>query len=201
MLCIRRWNLVVVPLAVVVAGLAQTGAAQAQTEPFKITGVGVGTMGLPLPGQAARPHWIIGQATRLGRHYGEGSVQTDSAVFNPLPAPGNFTGEFGGGSPFVFTGANGDRLVTWYGRTAHGATSPGTFTLTIVGIDPVTGMFKVTAAFVAEFVAVPESSTGQFAGVTGSWVMYAFTEEFVLGSTDPINYWWEGRGQLTYQKP
>jgi hypothetical protein len=146
-----------------------------------------------------RPHWIVGTATRLGRHYGEGSVQTDSAVFNP--ALGNFTGEFGSGSPFVFRGANGDRLVTWYGRTDHGATSPGTFTLTIVGFDIPSQMPIVEAAFVAEFVAVPDSSTGQFAGVTGSWVMYAFTEEFVLGSNDPVDYWWEGRGQLTYQKP
>jgi hypothetical protein len=196
MLSIRRWNSVVIPLAVVVAGLASSGAARAQTEPFKIRGEGVGPMGLPLPGQPARPHWIIGQATRLGRHSGEGSVQTDSAV----PGPGGFTGEFGAGSPFVFTGANGDRLVTWYGRTDHGATSSGTFTLTIVGFDPI-GTPIVEAAFVAEFVAVPESSTGKFAGVTGSWVMFAFTEPFVLGSSDPIRYWWEGRGQLNYQKP
>jgi hypothetical protein len=125
-------------------------------------------------------------------------VQTDSAV--PDPGQGIITGEFGAGSPFVFRGANGDRLVTWYGRTDHGATSPGTFTLTIVDW-PQNEPPTVTAAFVAEFVAVPGSSTGQFAGVTGSWIMYAFTEEFVLGSTDPIAYWWEGSGQLTYQKP
>jgi hypothetical protein len=48
---------------------------------------------------------------------------------------------------------------------------------------------------------VPGSSTGQFEGVTGSWVMYAFTEPFVLGSDDPIQYWWEGEGQLTYRRP
>jgi hypothetical protein len=138
MLRTRRWNSVVVSMAVMAAGLAPTGAAETQVEPFKIVGVGVGTQGLPLPGQAPRPHWIVGQATRLGRHYGEGSVKTDSAV--PDPAHGVITGDFGAGSPFVFQGANGDKLVTWYGRTDHGATTPGAFTLTIVGFDVATGM-------------------------------------------------------------
>ena len=57
--------------------------ADAQTKPFKISGQGVGPTGLPLPGQTPRSHWIVGEATELGRHYGEGTVRTDSAAFDP----------------------------------------------------------------------------------------------------------------------
>jgi hypothetical protein len=193
-----RWlNSVVVPLAALVAAFAPAGLAQAQVKPFKIIGAGIAPDGLPLPGQPPRLHWIIGEATELGWHSGEGTVQTDSA--NPDPAKGIITGEFGAGSPFVFDGADGDKLVTWYGRTDHGASTPGTFTLTIVGVDPASGSPIVKALFIAEFVAVPGSSTGKFAGVTGSWIMYAETAPFVLGSSDPIPYAWEGEGKLTFR--
>ena len=42
--------------------------------------------------------------------------------------------------------------------------------------------------------------TGKFAGVTGSWVMVARSEPFVLGSDDPVAYSWEGQGQLTFRQ-
>ncbi len=185
-------------LALTLAALAAAAPARAQVvKPFKITGSGAAPFGLPLPGQDARPHDIIGQATHLGRHHGEGTVQTDSAELDPIA--GAFVGEFGGGSPFVFVGANGDRLVTWYGRVDHGAAEPGTFELAILGATP-EGFPIVRAVFVAEFVAVPGESTGKFAGVTGSWIMVARTEPFVLGSTDPILYSWEGAGHLTFRR-
>jgi hypothetical protein len=142
-------------------------------------------------------HWIVGEATHLGRHYGEGRVQTDTAI--PDLEKGQITGEFGSGSAFVFVGANGDRLVTWYGRTDHGASEPGTFILTIVGVAP-DGNMIVQAQWIAEFVAVPEESTGKFAGVTGSWIMYARSEPFILGSDDPVSYSWEGEGELTFRR-
>jgi hypothetical protein len=97
----------------------------------------------------------------------------------------------------VFTGANGDQLVTWYGRTDHGASQPGTFVLTILNVLP-DGSLVVQAAWVAEFVAQPDQSTGKFAGVTGSWIMCAYSEPFVLGSDDPVDYSWEGEGTLTF---
>ena len=51
-----RWlNSVVATLTVLVATLAATGTAHAQVKPFKISGAGVGTQGLPLPGEAPRP--------------------------------------------------------------------------------------------------------------------------------------------------
>jgi hypothetical protein len=199
MTAMPRWNWLVPIAAALLTALALTPApAGAQVvKPFKITGQGVGPSGLPLPGQEARSHWIVGEATHLGRHHGEGTVRTDSAVGDP--AAGVIAGEFGGGSPFVFTGANGDRLVTWYGRVDHGASEPGTFTLTILGATP-DGAPIVRALWIAEFVAVPEESTGKLAGVTGSWVMIARSEPFVLGSDDPVAYSWEGEGRLTFPR-
>jgi hypothetical protein len=172
------------------------GTAEAQVKPFKISGSGVGPLGLPLPGQDPRPHWIIGEATDLGRHYGEGTVQTDSAEFDP--ATGKIVGEFGSGDPFVFTAANGDQLVCYYGRTDKGAAQPGSFELTIVDVTD-TGAFVVNAKWIAEFVPQPGLCTGRFAGVTGSWVMYAKTDKpFLLGTDDPVFYSWVGSGQLTF---
>jgi hypothetical protein len=193
-----RFSRLLAPLAAVAAlALAGEGAAQV-VKPFKITGEGIAAKGLPLPGQPVREHVITkGQATHLGNYTGAGAVRTDSAVVDPVQ--GVITGEFGGGAPFVFTGANGDKLVTWYGRTDHGAEDPGTFELTIVDILP-DGNLVVEAAWIAEFVAQPDLSTGKFAGVTGSWIMYAFSEPFVLGSDDPLEYWWEGEGTLTFPK-
>jgi len=170
--------------------------AQAQVKPFKITGGGIAPTGLPLPGQEGRHHLSVGNATHLGKYTGDGTVATDSAEFDP--ETGTIKGEFGSGSPYTFVGANGDKLVCVYGRTAFGAAEPGTFELTIVGATE-GGDLIVTAAFIAEFVVQPES-TGKFAGVTGSWIMFAFTEPFVLGSSDPIEYSWEGEGELTFPK-
>jgi hypothetical protein len=195
-----RCHILMLSLVALIAGLGlATAPAHAQVvKPFKIKGSGVGPEGLPLQDQDPRMHWIVGEATHLGRHYGEGTVQTDSAELQP---DGTITGEFGSGDddPFIFTGANGDRLVTWYGRTDHGASQPGSFTLTILGATP-GGALIVEAAWIAEFVAVPEESTGKFAGVSGSWIMYAFSEPFVLGSNDPVAYSWEGEGELTFRR-
>ena len=69
-----------------------------------------------------------------------------------------------------------------------------------MGVTP-EGAFIVQAVWVAEFVVVPEESTGKFAGATGSWIMIARSQPFVLGSDDPVYYSWEGDGQLTFQKP
>jgi hypothetical protein len=196
-----RRHILMFSLVALIAGLGlATAPAHAQVvKPFKITGEGVGPLGLPLAGQEPRPHWIVGEATHLGRHDGQGTVQTLSVDVFDLEA-GIIAGKFGSGDyPFVFTGANSDRLVTWYGRTDHGASQPGSFTLTILGATP-GGDLIVEAAWVAEFVAVPEESTGKFAGVTGSWIMYAFSEPFVLGSDDPVVYSWEGEGTLTFRQ-
>jgi len=199
------------PVAILLATALLTmsaAEARAQEKPFKVTGSGVGPLGLPLPGQDPRPHSIVGNATHLGRHDGDGFVQTDSA-FPEFDADGNligFTGEFGSGidgdgnpMPFEFRGANGDKLVCMYGRTAFGASQPGTFHLTIVGVAA-SGSPIVEALFIAEFVPQSNLCTGKFAGVTGSWIMIAQTEPFELGTTDPVFYSWEGKGTLTFAK-
>jgi hypothetical protein len=87
----------------------RVGQAEAQIKPFKISGEGIAPDGLSLPGDDPRSHWIVGEAIHLGRHYGEGSVQTFTAI--PGPEAGQITGEFGSGSAFTFVGANGDELV------------------------------------------------------------------------------------------
>ncbi|HWE38713.1 MAG TPA: hypothetical protein VG406_19350 [Isosphaeraceae bacterium] len=183
----------------VMAALVLSGTrAQAQVaKPFKIKGHGIATTGLPLPGEAPREHWSVGEATHLGRYFGDGTVETFTAV--PDFSKGIIAGDFGGGSPYVFDGQGGNRLVTWYGRTDHGASEPGTFTLDILGMLP-DGSLIVQAHFIAEFVAQPDESTGTFAGVTGSWIMYADSDPFILGSSDPTPYSWEGEGELTFRR-
>ncbi len=167
--------------------------AEAQiTRPFAVVGSGVGPTGLPLPGQEPRDHWAVGVASQLGLYYGDGSVRTDTATANPN---GTITGEFGSGEPFVFRGLTG-KLVTQYGRTDFGATNPGTFTLTIVGVSPA-GNPIVEAAWIAEFVIQGTQSTGKFRNASGSWTMYAYSAPFELGSSDPVAYWWQGVGSIT----
>ncbi|MFL5244962.1 MAG: hypothetical protein ACJ8FY_22905 [Gemmataceae bacterium] len=168
------------------------------TKPFKVTGSGVGPQGLPLPGQDPRPHTIeIGNGTYLGRYTGEGTVKTDSAAFDPVT--GHITGEFGSGSPFIFKKKNGDQLACNYGRTDLGASKPGFFDLTILDVLP-DGSLIVEALFIAEFVPQADLCTGMFEGVTGGWIMYAITEPFVLGSSAPLNYSWQGQGSLTFEE-
>ena len=182
---------VVVPLVALVAILALTcHKAEAQVKPFKITGAGIGPFGLPLPGEDPRPHCIVGNATHLGKHYGEGTVKTLSAEFH---LDGRITGTFQSGSPFVFTGANGDVLACNYGQKTP--TTPGTFELVPVGPP---GIY--VAYWIADFVPVTADCTGKFAGVTGSWVMYAVSEPFLLGSNETLYYSWEGDGELTFKQ-
>ena len=177
-----------------------TGEAQAQiVQPFKICGSGVGPAGLPLPGQPARPHWVVGTATHLGHHYGEGTVQTLSV--DPVSPPGTITGRFGSGSPFVFTGANGEKLVCDYGDQPDSDAS-GTFKLTILDVlgtwPDGSPILLVKALWIADFVVNPSLSTGKFAGANGSWVMYARSEPFVLGSDGPVLFRWHGEGKLKF---
>jgi hypothetical protein len=170
---------------------------EVQADTFKITGSGVAPFALPLPGQEPRPHTAEGNATFLGRYTGAGTIKTDSAVFDPVT--GHITGEFGSASPFVFKKANGDQLACNYGRTDLGASKPGTFDLTIVDILP-DGSLVVEALFIAEFVPQADLCTGMFKGITGSWIMIAVTEPFILGSSNPTKYSWQGKGSLTLEE-
>jgi len=182
-------GLTVCALALVLA----PSQAEAQVKPFNIIGGGIAPKGLPLPGQGGRPHWAVGFATHLGWYYGEGEVETDTATPHP---DGTITGLFGSPVPFVFTAANGDKLTCYYGRTDFGAANPGTFEL--VPVPHLPGCY--VAHFVAEFVPYGPECTGEFQGVSGSWIMYATTAPFELGASDPTGYTWEGEGSLTFPK-
>ncbi len=169
------------------------GQAEAQVRPFSIVGWGEGPTGLPLPGEAPRAHWAVGAGTFLGIYCGQGEVETDSATFN---ADGTITGQFGSAVPFAFTSEDGDVLACYYGRTDFGAKNPGTFTL--VPVHGKAGWY--VAYWIAEFDPYDPDCTGKFAGVTGGWIMYAQSAPFQLGSSDPIVYWWEGKGSLNFSK-
>jgi hypothetical protein len=173
-----------------VAALSAPTAAQAQEVPFKISGSGLAPDALPLPGEPARKITASGHATHLGHYTGEGTIETTSATFGD----GIITGEFGG--EFTFIAANGDRLATTFGRSPA---PPGTFTLTILDVLA-DGSLVVEGEFLAEFVVLPDQSTGRFAGVTGSWIMDAHSDPFVLGSSDSTPFTWEGQGTLTFPK-
>jgi hypothetical protein len=182
-------------LAVLVAGLAAApDTARGQEKPFRVVGAGVGPLGLPLPGQDPRPHWAVGQASFLGRYYGEGTVETLTADFDP--ATGVITGNFQSGSPFAFEGANGDVLACDYGHydKATGDAKVGTFTLMPTGNPG-----EYVAFWIADFTPT-DGCTGRFRGVRGGWTMYAMSEPFILGSDDPTGYSWEGVGTLTFPK-
>ena len=86
------------------------------------------------------------------------------------------------------------QLACYYGRVDEGASSPGVATL----YPQADGKF--VAVFVAEFTPAYAECTGRFSKLTGgSFIMVATTEPFVLGSTDPVAYWWQGQGTLTFQ--
>lgn len=180
----KRWVGVLAALAL--AALGPTAAAQ--TKPFSIIGVGYGPQGINLPAPygsgLATPHWAVGVGSYLGPYGGLGSVQ--AKTFDPATGSGTFWS----GSPFVFVGADGDKLVCDYGHT-NGATATGTYQITPQEDG------RIVVEFLAPFVPTAQS-TGKFKGVTGSWLMYAVTEPFVPG--DPFAYAWIGSGLLKFKK-
>jgi hypothetical protein len=183
-----RLKSVVVPLAALVAVLALAPGASAQVKPFKVTGSGLAPDGVAFLVGDPRPHWAVGQATELGRYYGEGQVVLDRFT-------GPATAEFSSAVPFVFVAPNGDKLAFTYGDTDNGAEQPGQ-----VALFPRPGG-RFVAVFVAEFNPVPELCTGRFASVIdGSFIMTAVTDPFVLGSSDPAGYSWSGEGWIEFKK-
>jgi hypothetical protein len=191
---VRRNRWTVAAMAALVASLAVAcNTAEAQTKPFKIVGAGIAPDGFPFPGSSA-PHWAVGAGTFLGFYDGLGAVQNDSIEFLPN---GDATGTFESDGPFVFKGADGDKLAVYYGNPDYGP--QGTYDLVYLG-GPVGPGGTYMAFFVAEFVPYDPDCTGKFKGVSGGWTMYATTEPFVLGATDPIAYEWEGKGSLTFPR-
>ncbi len=172
-----------------IAILMLGSVAQAQTaRPFKISGGGFAPNGLNPTVGSVSSHNATGEATHLGRYQGAGAL-----ILNTLDLE-TLSGTFGSAEPFVFQAANGDKLVTQYGNTGFGAKTPGTYQIIPLGnslAEP------VVVVFLAEFVVQPNESTGRFKGATGSWIMEARTAPFILGSTTPLPYMWQGQGKIS----
>ena len=189
---------------IVGVGGAITSDLGPTVDAFSIEGSGVAPEGFPLSGHPPRPHFIDNGSLTVGdttlSYTGAGSVQTFSE--NLLTG----TGTFGSADPFVFTDADGDVLVTYYGRTdiTPSAAEEGTFALLPAGLHPDGLPFNpgdVYAYWIAEFVVQPES-TGKYAGASGSWIMDAYSAPFSpteIGPTGvgvPLDYRWESRGDV-----
>ena len=188
MFCNSWLKTAVVSLVAMAATLSLACQAEAQVKPFKVVGGGIASNGLPLTTLTPAPHWAVGQATELGRYYGEGHFQL-------LNFTGPLTANFSSAPDFVFTAANGDNLAFTYGDTANGAAQAGDVTL----IPQADG--KIVAVFVAEFNPLLSKCTGRFTKVVGgSFIMVAVTEPFVLGATDPVAYEWSGDGTIEFRK-
>jgi hypothetical protein len=160
--------------------------AQAQVvKPFKVTGGGTADY-FPVVTLVPSGHTATGEGTELGHYEGAGEFQL-------LEFTGPTTANFDSAVPFVFIAANGDKLVCTYGDTSNGAAEPGEVTL----YPAPGGLFF--AVFVAEFNPVPSLCTGRFAKLlSGSFMMTAVSDPFVLGAFDPVGYTWTGNGTLTF---
>jgi hypothetical protein len=164
------------------------GRGDARATPFRVTGGGPASQGLPLvPGGTATHQITAGTATHLGSYTGEGTFELGSLN---ISAAGVVSGTFRGS--FVFVAANGDRLVTTYGDG---------FTGTFSGQLSADGTSVTGVTFDAIFRVDGAASTGRFAGATGSWRMIANAESVSLissvpGYTAPFNYTWTGEGTI-----
>ena len=176
-------------VALALSGLENS--ARAELLPLKISGGGVAEF-IPfstVPPNNTAVHSIVGHATHLGNHTGQGKVLLEAFT---SPA----TAAFSSAEPVVLTGANGDDLAFHYGRVDLEAAAPGEVTL-----FPAAEAGKVIAVFVAEFNPLLELCTGRFKQVTGgSFIMIATTGPFVFGAKDPVAYTWEGEGALDWKK-
>jgi hypothetical protein len=92
-----------------------------------------------------------------------------------------------------YFGACPNELICYYGREGKGADDIDIFEMTIRDIR------NEGLLIGAVFIVRPES-TSRLTLATGSWMMYALTEPFILGSDEPAAYWWEGKGKVTFQQ-
>ena len=166
-----------------------THRAEAQVEPFKVTGGGPAPRGLSIAG-ADSPHSATGHATHVGHYTGDRVANV--LTFDPSTGSGTFRGSY------VFVAPNGDRLACTYGDTRNGAREDGTFQVYDAGFG------NIVVVFIAEFNPIPAECTGRFADVIdGSFLMVAMTDAFPLqingdGFTPPFDYTWEGDGWIEF---
>jgi hypothetical protein len=177
-------------LMLVVVGLvhlALTMPAHAQKEiPFTV--FGVGTIYDPLPPSPGEPFLefdAIGTASGLG--YYQTSRSTLEVLFQQAdPDADTIPFENADDPPVILFQSDRGTLAFHYDATAPGLG---------VTLFPV-GDGKFIAFFLAEFTPAPDFSTKRFKRIKGgSFLMYAWTEEFSLGDTQ-VQYIWTGSGPL-----
>ena len=80
-----RWEAVAPHLVALVAGLAVRPPRRMprSSNPSRSRARASGPAACRSRPGPPRTHWIVGEATHLGRHYGEGTVQTDSVDLDP----------------------------------------------------------------------------------------------------------------------
>ncbi len=169
---------------------AGKGVSQQRAFPFRISGSGFASSGLPLVPGTTVDYSAIGTASGLGRHDGAGSFTLGSLEISESGAvSGTFQGEF------VFTAANGDKLAVTYGDGFSGV---------FTGQVSADGASVVDVKFDAFFAPDPANSTGRFASVVGGgWQMIAKTDSVSLvsdnpGFTAPFDFTWSGTGSLMF---
>ena len=161
-------------------------AAQADvTVPWRVTGEGSFSTGLPVVPDLSVDYFGSGHGSQIGRYTGGGLFRLLS--FNAADGTGTFDGSF------VFVTPDGDLLAT-------NVVSPGAFTV----LTAPSG--NVIASFVFQLIPNPAHSTGRFAKVTGGSLLIAATSApFLLtvsvdGHTPPFTYTWAGDGSLVFAK-
>ena len=195
----RLSNLAVALTTLVVFVAVACSTAAADVKDFKITGGGLVDF-VPLPGQDSQYHFAVGEATHVGRYFGEGYFHSirflseTTVLFKSSDDAGN-------DAPFVITAADGSKLALNYGHTLlpEATERGGIVEVFIVGGTPEAPI--VFAVFLAEFTPQLDACTGRFKKVIGgSFIMLAISEEFVLGSKEPkVWYDWDGVGTIEFR--
>lgn len=161
-----------------------------EESPFRITGGGSAPNGLPLVPGVTTTFSATGNATKLGKYEGDGTLTLGSLE---ISAAGEVSGTFQG--TFVFVAANGDRLAVTYGDGLTG---------TLTGQLSADGLSVENVEFDAFFLPDPANSTGRFERVIGGgWRMIANADPLSLvggapGFTAPFDYTWSGVGTLEH---
>lgn len=169
---------------------AGKGASQQRAFPFRISGSGFASSGLPLVPGTTVDYSATGTASGLGRYDGAGSFTLGSLEISSSGAvSGTFRGEF------VFTAANGNKFAVTYGDGFSGV---------FTGQLSADGSSVLDVEFDAIFTPDPANSTGRFASVVGGgWRMIAKTDSVSLvsdnpGFTAPFDFTWTGTGSLMF---
>jgi hypothetical protein len=161
-----------------------------KARPFRITGGGPASDGLPLVPELTSTFSSTGTATGLGAFTGEGTFNLGrlDIDFDTRAVTGTFQGTF------VFVAANGDELAMTFGDDFSGMFS---------GQLSANGASVENVEFDAFFTPDTDNSSGRFKQVVGGgWRMIAKADSIGLiresPVTAPFDYTWSGTGTLEF---